>query len=129
MDSILNSIKALLGITATNTDFDVEIIMHINSVFLTLNQLGVGPTDVHQIVSEENLWTTFMSDATDLEAVKSYIYLKVKLLFDTPQSGPLVNSINSQTQELEWRLTLQEDPYDLTAAAEAEEAEEEEEDE
>ena len=122
---ILDSVKILLGITDVDLNFDEEIIMHINSVFMTLNQLGVGPTTVFKISSHEETWEDFTEGRLDLEAVKSYIYLKVRLLFDPPQNSFLVNSIEKQINELEWRLQLQVEPYTLTAEAEAELLEEE----
>lgn len=116
---ILDSIKRLLGIDIADFNFDDELMMHINSVFLSLSQLGVGPAGPFSIADASIEWTAFTEAKTDLEAVKSYIYLKVRMLFDPPQNSFLVNSITDQIKELEWRLQLQEEPYTLTAAADA----------
>ena len=105
MDSILISIKQLLGIDAEYTHFDPIIIMHINSVFMILTQLGVGPSEGFMIEDEMATWTDFMQDKTTIEAVKSYIYLKVKLLFDPPGSA-VIASMNELIKELEVRLNI-----------------------
>lgn len=104
MESILTSIKKMLGPTAEYEYFDPDIIMHINSVFMVLAQLGVGPSEGFRIEDSSTTWTDFLSDTTNLEAVKSYMYLKVKLLFDPPSSSALIESINRQIAEYEWRL-------------------------
>lgn len=107
MESILTSIKKLLGIEAEYEHFDPDIIMHINSTFMILNQLGVGPVDGFFIEDETSVWTDFLPATAKLEAVKSYIYLKVKLLFDpTAMTAALTESINQQIKELEWRLNV-----------------------
>ncbi len=118
MENILEAIKKLMGITDVDLNFDEEIIMHINSVFMTLNQLGVGPTTVFKISSHEETWEDFTEGRLDLEAVKSYIYLKVRLLFDPPQNSFILDSYNKLIQEHEWRLQVQVEPYTLTAEAE-----------
>ena len=129
MENILDSIKKLLGIDETDLNFDQELIMHINSVFMVLNQLGVGPVEGFKISSNEEIWTDFVGTRLDLESVKSYIYLKVRLLFDPPQNSFLVGSIEKQIEEHEWRLQVQVEPYAITAAAELLEDEDEEEEE
>ena len=118
MENILDSIKKLLGIDEMDLNFDQELIMHINSVFMVLNQLGVGPVGGFKISSNEEVWTDFVGTRLDLESVKSYIYLKVRLLFDPPQNSFLVGSIEKQIEEQEWRLQVQVEPYALSAAAE-----------
>jgi hypothetical protein len=115
MDVILDSIKKLLGIDKTDLNFDQEIIMHINSAFMILNQLGVGPSDGFKITSNTDTWDDFTEGRLDIEAIKSYIYLKVRLLFDPPQNSFLVDSIQKQIEEFEWRLQVQREPYVLTA--------------
>lgn len=104
MNSILTSIKKMLGPTAEYTFFDTDIIIHINSVFMILNQLGVGPEKAFRITGAENTWDEFLSDEEMLEAVKSYIYLKVRLIFDPPTSSVLAEAIKNNISELEWRL-------------------------
>lgn len=107
MESILTSIKKLLGITEDYEHFDADIIMHINSVFMILNQLGVGPKDGFSISDETATWNDYLPDGTNLEAVKSYIHLKVKLLFDPPLSSSVMESMQHIISELEWRLNVQ----------------------
>lgn len=106
MDSILISIKKLLGITEEYTHFDQDIIIHINSVFFTLNQLGVGPTKPFTIKGGTEIWDDFIVEEDSLEAVKSYVYLKVRMFFDPPSSSVLMESINRQINEFEWRLNV-----------------------
>jgi len=108
-ESILTSIKKLLGITEEYTHFDADIIMHINSVFMILMQLGIGPTDGFSISDDSAVWSDFLSDATWLESVKSYVYLKVKLVFDPPQSGTVIGSIEKLIAEFEWRCQEEQD--------------------
>lgn len=104
-ESILLSIKKLLGITEDYTVYDVDLIMHINSVFLTLNQLGVGPDNGFSIKDENDTWDKIINDSR-FEAVKSYVYLKVRLLFDPPQSSAVMEAINRMISELEWRINV-----------------------
>lgn len=104
MDSILTSIKKLLGIEEEYTQFDEDIIMHINTVFLNLTQLGVGPTEGFSIEDDVADWEDFIEDNAQLQAVKTYIYLKVKLVFDPPLSSSVIESMNRTIAELEWRL-------------------------
>lgn len=106
MDSILTSIKKLLGISKDYTQFDDDIIMHINSVFMSLTQLGVGPTEGFSIEDDSAYWEDFVDIENNLQlhAVKTYVYLKVKLLFDPPLSSSVIEATNRQIAELEWRL-------------------------
>ena len=108
MESILTSIKKMLGITEEYTHFDADLIIHINSVFVTLRQLGVGPKEGFRIEDETSLWSDFISeDDMRFESVKTYIYLKVRLLFDPPLNSALIESINRISNELEWRLNIE----------------------
>ena len=108
-ESILLSIKKLLGIMPDYTQFDDDIIIHINTAFATLNQLGVGPSEGFMI---EDMFAEWQEYATskNLTMIKTYIYLKVRLLFDPPTSSALVESINRSIAELEWRIFLEGDP-------------------
>ena len=107
MDSILTSIKKLLGIAEEYEHFDADIIMHINSVFMDLNQLGVGPSGGYSIVDEEDIWTDFTDDIELLQAVKSYMYLRVKILFDSSSMGSAtLAAYERQIQQWEWRLNI-----------------------
>lgn len=106
MESILTSIKKLLGIEEDYEHFDQDIIIHINSAFMVLTQLGVGPSEGFAICDESSLWSDFITDNARIEAVKTYIYLKVKLLFDPPLSSSVIESINRSISEFEWRLNV-----------------------
>lgn len=106
-ESILTSIKQLLGPTCDDTHFDHDIILHINSVFMILNQMGVGPKNAFKIIDDLAIWSDFISDENNLESVKSYIYLKVKLLFDPPSGSAVTETIKQMINELEWRLTVE----------------------
>lgn len=105
-DSILTSIKKLLGITEEYEHFDQDIIIHINSVFMILNQLGVGPSNGFSITDKTTVWSDFISEGSNLESVKSYIYLKVRLLFDPPTTSAVMESMNRMISELEFRLNV-----------------------
>ena len=105
-DSILTSIKKLLGITEEYEHFDQDIIIHINSVFMILNQLGVGPSNGFSITDKTAVWSDFISEGTNLESVKSYVYLKVRLLFDPPTTSAVMESMNRMISELEFRLNV-----------------------
>ena len=107
MDSILTSIKKLLGITEDYENFDADIIMHINSVFMTLRQIGVGPEEGFFIEDKSATWTDFMGDETKIESVKTYLYMKVRLLFDPPLSSTVIECMNRSISEFEWRLILE----------------------
>lgn len=110
MDSILTSIKKLLGIEESYTQFDTDIIIHINSVFSILTQLGVGPEEGFFIEDDSAEWTDFLPDSPKLNFVKSYVQLKVRLLFDPPDKGSLMDSMTRTISELEWRIQVAADP-------------------
>jgi len=109
LDSILLSIKKLLGIESDYTHFDQDIIMYINGVFMILNQLGVGPEEGYSITSDEETWSDYLGDVVNLEGVKTYIYLKVRLIFDPPSIASVIDAIERLITELEWRLNSQVD--------------------
>lgn len=108
MDSILTSIKKLLGITEEYTQFDQDIIIHINSAFMVLRQLGVGPEDGYSIKDKTNVWSEYLTgaDAKKLESVKTYVYFKVRMMFDPPTSSIVAEAMNKTISELEWRLNV-----------------------
>lgn len=106
-ESILNSIKKLLGITAEYDVFDTDIVMHINSVFNTLSQLGLHPTDGFQIEDETDTWADYIDDQKLFNSVKTYVYLKVRLLFDPPTTSFAIESFSKQIAEYEWRINVQ----------------------
>lgn len=109
-ESILVSIKKLLGIQSDDTYFDQDLIIHINSVLLALTQIGVGPEDGFIISGKDEIWKDFIGEIKMLEAVKTWIYLKVRLIFDPPTSGILKEAIESNLKELEWRIGIVADP-------------------
>lgn len=109
MDSILTSIKKMLGITEEYTHFDQDLIMHINSVFTILMQLGVGPENGFFIGDKFATWNDYMEDSAKLQFVKTYIYLKVKMMFDPPISSAVSESTKRLIDELEWRITVSTD--------------------
>lgn len=108
VDSILTSIKSILGpgITEDYTYFDNQLIMHINTVFMILHQLGVGPEDPFSITDASATWSDFLDDPTELEMVKSYMSLKVSELFDPAQNGIVSESRKRLIDEFEWRLNV-----------------------
>lgn len=105
--SILVSTKKVLGIAEDYTAFDLDIITHINTAFSTLTQLGVGPSQGFMIEDETAIWADFIGE-TDLElnSVKSYVFLRVKHLFDPPTTSYLIDAYERQIKELEWRLNV-----------------------
>ena len=105
-DSILDSVKKVVSIAPEYDAFDPDIIMHINSVFFTLHQLGIGPEDGFAIEDEHDMWDTFLEDKLLLNSVKSYIYLRVRMLFDPPPNSFTQASMKEQIQEFEWRLSV-----------------------
>lgn len=107
MESILKSIKKLLGIQEDYTHFDQDIILHINTAFMVLNQLGVGPETCFYIEDDTSEWEDFLDGAQNIEAVKTYIYLKVRLLFDPPANSTITKSIEDAISEYEFRLSVQ----------------------
>lgn len=105
MESILASIKKLLGISDEYMHFDADIIMHINTALSTLTQIGVGPQNGFSISNDDAKWSDFI-ESSKLDMVKSYIHLKVKLLFDPPLSSAVIESTNRLITELEWRISV-----------------------
>lgn len=109
-ESILNSVKRILGMTPEYTAFDEQVKMHINSVFQILFQLGVGPTTPFTISDGSEMWTDFTDDISSLSMIKSYVGLKVQQMFDPPQGGAVAEAAKRTIDELEWRLNVQVDP-------------------
>lgn len=112
MDSILTTIKDMLGIANEYDHFDNTIIRHINSAFMTLHQLGVGPEKCFKITGADETWHEFLGESDDLETVISYIYEKVKLRFDPPTSAFVVDAMERQSAEDAWRLNVQAEMQD-----------------
>lgn len=110
MSSILTDTKKTLGITEDYEAFDLDVKMHINSVLSILVQLGIGPSQGFTISDKTAEWTDFVDDDR-LVAVQTYVYLRVRLLFDPPQTSYLQTVIKEQYQELEWRLSTQREQF------------------
>ena len=106
MDSILTSVKKIIGISEEDESFDTDLIMHINSVLMILNQLGVGPEDGFSITDKSAVWTDIIGDNKLIEATKTFVGLKVRLIFDPPTSSAVLDSINKTISELEWRINV-----------------------
>lgn len=104
MESILISIKKLLGMPKEYTAFDQDVIMHINSVFMVLKQLGVGPSQGFFIEDDSTTWDEYIEDPLKWHAVKSYMYAKVRLIFDPPQNSSHIKCLEQAVAEFEWRL-------------------------
>jgi hypothetical protein len=104
--SILTSTKKVLGLEEDYVAFDEDILLHINSVLSTLNQLGLGPTNGFMIEDKTATWDDFIGTDLRLTSVRSYVYLRVRLLFDPPTTSYLIDSFNEQIKQLEWRLNV-----------------------
>ena len=111
MSSILDDVKKLFGLTQDDTSFDQDLIIHINSVFTILNQLAIGPDEGFKISSNADVWEDFLPEGEQLELVKTYMYLRVKLMFDiSTMTSPLIDIVKKQIDEYEWRLNAITDP-------------------
>ena len=106
MDSILTTIKLQLGIEADYKHFDSQIIVHINAALMTLSQLGVGPSTPFIVINEMDTWEKAFGELPNIEAVKLYMALKVRMMFDPPTSSFVLDAMNRQVTELEWRLNV-----------------------
>ena len=111
-DSVLVSVKKALGIPRDHEEFDSDITMHRNSTFAKLYQMGVGPRDsVYKIEGEDDLWDDFVEDKEEIEMVRSFMYIEVRLMFDPPTAS-LLTSLQERQKEYEWRLTVAGSNYD-----------------
>lgn len=111
--SILDSIKKPLGPSCIDTYFDDEIIMHINSIFTVLTDLGVGPSSGFSINDKETKWKNFVNSDRNLESIKTYMLLRVRLVFDPPSSSIVLEALKETIKELEWRITIQNSSKDI----------------
>ena len=109
MESILTSVKKMLGIVEEYEHFDADLIMHINSVLSILTQLGVGPSEGFSITDKTTTWSEFIPTNKNLESVKTYVYMKVKLIFDPPLSSSVSEAMNRMISELEFRILIEAD--------------------
>lgn len=105
-NSILKSVKKPLGLTDEYDVFDQDVIMHTNSIFAFLNQLGIGPINGFAIEDDTALWTDFLADVAPLNMVKTYVFLRVRMLFDPPTTSFLLEAMKKQIDEFEWRINL-----------------------
>jgi len=118
-DSILTSTKKLLGIESTYNSFDTDIIIHINTVLSSLVQMGVGPSTGFAIEGVSEKWSDFIGSTSVLtQQVKSYVYIKVKMLFDPPANGNLLDALKENAKEMEFRLFVQTDPIPVVEVVE-----------
>lgn len=119
--SILTSTKKVIGIAEDDTTFDLDIIIHINSVFATLQQIGVGPEEGFMIEDDSAEWDDYLEGDNGLNNVKTYMFLKVKLFFDPPQTSVLLTAMEKQVDQLEARINTHRewmlDPVDPMSAA------------
>lgn len=111
-ESILKSTKKILGLAEDYTVFDHDIIVHINSAFTTLAQLGVGPPEGFMITDATPVWSDFTDDVMEYNSVRSYMFLKVKRIFDPPSTSYLSDAMDRQIAEMEWRLNTSRESKD-----------------
>ena len=105
-ESILASIKKLLNIDVEDTSFDIDIVMLINGEFMILQQLGIGPEEGFSIQDDTTCWTDYVDDAKLIDTVKTFVYMRVRMIFDPPASSVVADAINNRISELEWRLNV-----------------------
>lgn len=105
-ENILPSIKKVLGVPDSDTNFDDDIIMHINTCFATLNQIGLGPSEGYSISGPSDTWISVFGSDNNLNPIKTYVYLRVKLLFDPPATSFAIAAMEKQIEQLEWRLNV-----------------------
>lgn len=105
-ESILSSTKQILGVSDDYTAFDLDIVTHINSAFSTLNQLGIGPENGYAIEDDTATWDAFFGTNLKYNSIKSYVYLFVRMLFDPPTTSYLIEALNKQREQFEWRLSV-----------------------
>ena len=110
-ENILDSIKKLLGIPEDYTAFDQDIMIHINSVFMILSELGVGPSNGYSLKDGTEKWGDFISDDENLEGIKTYVYMKVKTIFDPPLNSAVLASMKELISEFEWRINNETEGY------------------
>lgn len=111
-ESVLNTIKILVGIEPSDDAFDTNIIVLINSAIMTLRQIGIGPPNGFSITDSSTVWSDYISDIKLYEAVKEYIHLKVAIVFDPPTSSYVMEAMKDQIKELEWRLQNEKEEFE-----------------
>ncbi|QEQ93504.1 hypothetical protein SEA_GIRLPOWER_5 [Streptomyces phage GirlPower] len=105
--SILNTTKKILGLPETDTSFDLDVMTHINGILSVLTQVGIGPSNGFMIEDSTATWEDFVGGDPRLNMVKMYVYLRVRLVFDPPSTSFVIDSMNKQISEFEWRLNVQ----------------------
>lgn len=105
-DHIIPSIKKMLGLSEENTPFDTDVVIHINSALMKLCQLGVGPKEGFTVTDYNQTWSDFLTNNIKLGAVKTYVYLQVKMLFDPPSNSIIMDAMKQQAEEIGWRLNV-----------------------
>ena len=105
-DSILSSIKKMLGITPDYEQFDLDIKVHINTAFAALTQIGVGPKEGFRITGKDEVWTDYTERQILIDPIKDYIYSRVRLVFDPPTSSMVTEAVKETIRELEWRIQV-----------------------
>lgn len=119
-DSILLSVKKALSLSPDNTDFDADILMHINSVLAILQQLGIGPENGYYLEDDLTTWSDYLgADSNHIAMVRTYVAAKVRLLFDPPVSSAVMESLNRTCSEFEWRANAAAESYQLHKEKEA----------
>ena len=111
-NSILNTIKILVGIEPSDDAFDMNLIVLINSAIMTLRQIGIGPPNGFSIADSSTTWSDYISDIKLYESVKEYIHLKVTIVFDPPTSSYVMEAIKEQIKEIEWRLQNEKEEFE-----------------
>lgn len=106
-DSILKSVKKLLHLPADYEQFDLDVLIHINSAFATLYQLGLGPTDEFIVQDDTKKWADYIGSDKYIQSIKTYVYLSVRLVFDPPTTSYAIDAFKNQLEELAWRLNVQ----------------------
>lgn len=104
--SILNNVKKVLGLSTDDDSFDEDVLTHINSVFSDLTQLGIGPDDGFEIEDDTTTWDAFLESDKEYNSVKSYVYLRLRLIFDPPGTSFAIESMQKQIEKFEWRLNV-----------------------
>lgn len=107
IESILTSIKKMLGLDDDYTPFDVDILIHINSAFMTLCQMGIGPKEGFTVTDKSQVWGDFLTNKVALGGVKTWVYLQVKMLFDPPSNSFVMDAYKTQAEQILWRLNVQ----------------------
>ena len=103
-DSVLLSIKQMLGISPEDTSFDVNVIMSINTALTTLMDLGLTEVEDEIVIDDDMTWDDLLGGRIDIEYVKTYVYQKVKMIFDPPTSTAAIDAMQRSISELEWRI-------------------------